>query len=67
MRRQFAGCLDRLALLAEIKYGLHVCAQCDTTENLQVDHVVALARGGVNGRDNYQVLCGFCNARKGAR
>jgi 5-methylcytosine-specific restriction endonuclease McrA len=29
-----------------------------------VDHVVALARGGSNTRDNIQILCRSCNSAK---
>jgi HNH endonuclease len=47
------------------------CIRCGTdgTEprnDLTVDHVVALSRGGDNGFDNLQTLCRSCNASKGA-
>jgi hypothetical protein len=43
------------------------CATCGRTDNLTVDHVLALAKGGSNDIDNLQLLCRSCNSRKGAR
>ncbi len=31
-----------------------------------LDHIVAEARGGTNHKENFQLLCGNCNSRKGA-
>lgn len=42
-----------------------VCATCGATDDLQIDHVLPLSRGGSNGLRNLQVLCGTCNRRKG--
>ena len=46
------------------------CAKCaaHVTERsgVHVDHVVPLARGGSNGRENLQILCAACNLAKGA-
>lgn len=47
-------------------YG-YQCAQCGSTENIQVDHVVALANGGLDEIGNLQFLCGKHNASKGNR
>lgn len=45
------------------------CAMCadDIKKTFQVDHIVPLAMGGTNDRLNLQLLCGSCNASKGAR
>lgn len=43
------------------------CLKCGSTENLQVDHVIPLALGGTHELKNFQILCGSCNATKGAR
>jgi len=43
------------------------CATCGRTDNLTVDHVLAIAKGGSNDIDNLQLLCRSCNSHKGAR
>lgn len=45
------------------------CAACEqrySLSALQMDHVVPVARGGSDGPDNFQLLCGRCNRLKGA-
>jgi HNH endonuclease len=42
------------------------CAHCGSSDDLAIDHVVALAVGGTNDLSNLQLLCGPCNSRKGA-
>lgn len=41
------------------------CTHCKTTENLAIDHVIPLSRGGKNIRGNIQPLCESCNTSKG--
>ena len=41
------------------------CVKCGSRENLEIDHVVPLARGGSNRLENLQLLCRSCNRRKG--
>lgn len=43
------------------------CTGCGSGENLQIDHVVPIAKGGDNRLQNLQLPCGLCNQRKGAR
>ena len=40
------------------------CAKCETTEDLQLDHITPRFLGGLPSRDNAQTLCGNCNRRK---
>ncbi|TKT03430.1 HNH endonuclease [Streptomyces lasalocidi] len=40
------------------------CLKCGATEDLQLDHVLPLAKGGRHELANAQVLCGDCNNRK---
>lgn len=37
------------------------CARCGTTDNLTLDHILAVCCGGKPTRDNAQTLCGACN------
>lgn len=38
---------------------------CRSTEDLTVDHIVPVVRGGRSEVDNLQTLCRRCNSRKG--
>lgn len=50
-------------LAAKQKYRCNIC-KMTLTENWEIDHKVALARGGDNSPDNFQVLCVECHASK---
>lgn len=41
------------------------CAECKSTEKLQVDHVEPIAYGGLSVVENLQLLCSKCNNKKG--
>ena len=41
------------------------CRLCGATNDLQVDHILALAHGGSNHIENLQTLCKRCNNTKG--
>jgi 5-methylcytosine-specific restriction endonuclease McrA len=43
------------------------CADCGTTKDLTVDHIVALAHGGTNDPSNLRVLCRRHNSQRGSR
>ena len=47
--------------------GNDVCAQCGTSENLTLDHVIPMRKGGTNEVNNFQILCMDCNRRKRSR
>jgi 5-methylcytosine-specific restriction endonuclease McrA len=68
-RRSFQA--DRSALvLAMIDKGVaYRCAHsgCDARENLTVDHIVPLSRGGTDELHNLQFMCRGHNAMKGDR
>jgi 5-methylcytosine-specific restriction endonuclease McrA len=46
-----------------------VCAKpgCGCRDNLTVDHILALTKGGSNWPSNLQLLCSSCNSVKGTR
>ena len=50
-----------------IQNGEAKCAYCGSTDNLQIDHIKPIARGGTNDFDNLQILCKSCNCRKSDR
>ena len=41
-----------------------VCAHCNTSENLSVDHIIPHIRGGSDEESNLQCLCRSCNCSK---
>ncbi len=43
------------------------CAKCGSDENIEMDHVIPLARGGTHSPDNIQPLCALCNRRKSVK
>lgn len=45
----------------------HCCLICGTSEDIQLDHVVPISRGGVDHPVNMQPLCRIHNERKQAR
>ncbi|MBO4856796.1 MAG: HNH endonuclease [Bacilli bacterium] len=42
-----------------------MCGKSDLLENLEIDHIIPIARGGKTTPDNLQVLCHDCNKKKG--
>ena len=48
------------------KYG-HKCLKCGHAENITIDHIVPISKGGTNAVTNLQPLCGKCNSSKGAK
>ena len=54
--------------LFKVQEGL--CNGCDNNylmKDLEVDHIVPRSKGGGDYYENYQLLCGNCNRRKGDR
>jgi len=45
------------------------CALCGELmlEGFEMDHIIPLARGGTNDRENFQLACQGCNAEKCAK
>jgi 5-methylcytosine-specific restriction endonuclease McrA len=43
------------------------CGRCEPEIKLTIDHVIPVSRGGNNGPENCQGLCGECNSSKGTR
>lgn len=41
------------------------CVACSSKEELQIDHVVPVSRGGSDSVENLQLLCRTCNQKRG--
>lgn len=50
---------------ALIKRDGPACLKCGAVEDLSVDHVVPVSKGGAHDIDNFQLLCKPCNSSKG--
>jgi predicted restriction endonuclease len=46
---------------------MYRCVFCGTHQDLTIDHIMPLIRGGTDDFENLQTLCLSCNTRKGAR
>lgn len=57
---------DILNLLSAQKYKCAVCKK-SISKDYHVDHVMPLALGGSNAKDNLQLLCPLCNKSKHAK
>lgn len=53
----------RAAILERDK---HRCVACRSTDNLEIDHIIPVSRGGTGDPSNLQTLCRPCNRRKRA-
>jgi hypothetical protein len=43
------------------------CQACSSKENLEIDHIVPVSKGGTGEESNLQVLCRSCNRKKRVR
>jgi hypothetical protein len=62
------GRIPKMIRQGVMKRDMETCVECGAKDHLQVDHVLAWSEGGSStDPENLQVLCGSCNASKGAR
>lgn len=40
------------------------CNYCNSSDNLSIDHIIPISKGGKNSLDNIQILCNPCNNKK---
>lgn len=43
----------------------HCCLKCGSYDNLTIDHIVPVTKGGLKRKFNLQTLCAKCNNEKG--
>lgn len=43
------------------------CLSCRSTNNISIDHIIPISKGGQHNCLNVQPLCRSCNSKKGAR
>lgn len=43
------------------------CLSCGSTDDITMDHIIPVKRGGPNTKDNVQPLCRSCNSSKGTK
>lgn len=65
-RTDFDKNRDSLLLLMIEKNGLK-CKTCFSIENITVDHIIPISKGGSDAIENLQLLCRSCNSKKGDR
>lgn len=64
------GCFDRRRYRfrqAKTRGLYPACAHCVYVAGVEADHIIALAAGGLNCRDNFQPLCPTCHKTKTRR
>lgn len=66
-RGKNAGYMDWQAISDKFETLGNKCQLCGTTERIEIDHILALSKGGTNDIDNLQPLCKPCNSGKGNR
>ena len=47
-----------------LKRDKNKCITCKTKDNLTIDHVISISKGGLTNYNNLQVLCRSCNSKK---
>ena len=50
-----------------LKKVLKWCQRCGSGNNLTMDHLVPIGKGGKNSLDNLELLCYDCNKKKAAK
>jgi len=65
-RNEFAKIRGQLALALIHRDG-YKCRVCQTTDQLTIDHIVPVSKGGNDDLDNLQWLCQSHNSQKGDR
>ncbi len=57
----------RLAVYERDNFTCHYCGLHANEDELQIDHIIPVSRGGTNDFSNLVTSCATCNEKKGAR
>ena len=63
-RREFQSLRKNLIIML-INRDDYKCKVCEKHDNITVDHIIPLSKGGTDELDNLQLLCRSCNSSKG--
>jgi 5-methylcytosine-specific restriction endonuclease McrA len=66
-RRSVAGHHTANELRALYQWFGHCCLSCGRVDDIAIDHVVPISKGGANTINNLQPLCKSCNSRKATK
>ena len=55
---------DDVRVIFELQRGKCACCHVGIEDSYHVDHIIPLALGGSNGKENIQLLCPTCNMKK---
>ena len=68
-RRRRANSFIARKIIREKVFKIHgeKCLKCGSKENIQLDHIVPVAAGGLDEIKNLQPLCKACNSSKGSK
>lgn len=58
------GCLTHQDVVETYERAGFACECCGSTENLSIDHVIPMSKGGPNTKHNLQILCRSDNSKK---
>lgn len=59
--------VSRAYIVARDKSRCHLCGKACRDEEIHLDHLIPLSRGGTHAPENLRVACAKCNLEKGAR
>jgi len=69
---QKSGAAKRTPISDVVKLAVYArddgkCTRCGSSQDLQFDHIIPIAKGGSNSEQNIQILCEHCNLQKSDR
>ena len=59
------GKITKLDIMKLFRKHNYQCAICKSDNELGIDHIIPLTKGGTNDFYNLQILCKVCNNKKG--